>query len=73
MIEKFDSIGANPAFHNFSEEWIVKEKAHLEYCKIQNDAGKSYQVANTVIHQSDSSLINTFTLTLKRPTDSQQS
>lgn len=64
VIEKFDSIGSNSVFHNFSEEWVVKEKSHLEYCKIQNDAGKSYQVANTVIHQSDSSLLNTFTLTL---------
>ena len=25
VIEKFDSVGSNPAFHNFSEEWIVKE------------------------------------------------
>jgi len=64
VVEKFDSIGSNPVFHNFSEEWIVKEKSHLEYCKVQNDTGKSYQVANTVIHQSDNSLLNTFTLTL---------
>lgn len=64
VIEKFDSIGSHPVFHNFSEEWIVKEKSHLEYCKIQNDTGKSYQVANTTIHQSNSSLLNTFTLTL---------
>lgn len=64
IIEKFDSVGSNPVFHNFSEEWIVKEKSHLEYCKIQNDVGKSYQVSNTVIHQSDNSLLNTFTLTL---------
>jgi Fe-S cluster assembly protein SufD len=64
VVEKFDSIGSNPVFHNFSEEWIVKEKSHLEYCKVQNDAGKSYQVANTIIHQSDNSLLNTFTLTL---------
>jgi Fe-S cluster assembly protein SufD len=64
VIEKFDSMGEHPVFHNFSEEWIVKEKSHLEYCKIQNDAGKSYQVANTVIHQSNASRLNTFTLTL---------
>jgi Fe-S cluster assembly protein SufD len=64
VVEKFDSTGENPVFHNFSEEWVVKEKSHLEYCKVQNDAGKSYQVANTVIHQSDNSLLNTFTLTL---------
>ncbi len=64
VIEKFDSIGTNPVFHNFSEEWMVKEKSHLEYCKIQNDAGKSYQVSNTIIRQSDASQLNTFTLTL---------
>jgi len=64
VVEKFDSVGSNPVFHNFSEEWIVKEKSHLEYCKVQNDAGKSYRVANTIIHQSDNSLLNTFTLTL---------
>lgn len=64
IIEKFDSVGSNPVFHNFSEEWVVKEKSRLEYCKIQNDKGKSYQVTNTVIHQSDNSLLNTFTLTL---------
>ncbi len=64
VVEKFNSIGSNPVFHNFSEEWILKEKSHLEYCKVQNDAGKSYQVANTTIHQSDNSLLNTFTLTL---------
>jgi Fe-S cluster assembly protein SufD len=64
VIEKSDSIGSNAVFHNFAEEWIVKEKAHLEYCKIQNDGGKICQVSNTVIHQSNSSLLNTFTLTL---------
>jgi len=64
VVEKFDTIGSNPVFHNFSEEWIVKEKSHLEYCKVQNDAGKSYQVANTIIRQSNNSLLNTFTLTL---------
>jgi Fe-S cluster assembly protein SufD len=64
VVEKFDSIGESPVFHNFSEEWIVKEKSHLEYCKVQNDIGKSYQVANTIIHQSNNSLLNTFTLTL---------
>lgn len=64
VIEKSDSLGKNPVFHNFSEEWIVKEKAHLEYCKIQNDSGQICQVSNTVIYQADSSLLNTFTLTL---------
>ncbi len=64
VIERFESIGPSPVFHSFSEEYILKEKATLEYCKIQNDSGSSYQVANTVIHQADNSNVNTFTLTL---------
>jgi len=64
IIEKFDSQGTNPVFHTFTEEIVVKEKATLEYCKVQNDAGKSFQIANTNINQSDSSHVNTFTLTL---------
>lgn len=64
IIEKSDSTGTNEAFHNFAEEWIVKDNAHLEYCKIQNDAGNVCQVSNSVIHQSASSKLNTFTLTL---------
>ncbi len=64
VVEKSDSTGTYPAFHNFCEEWVIKEKSHLEYCKIQNDAGNNYQVTNTVILQQDKSLLNTFTLTL---------
>ncbi len=64
VIEKFDSIGNQPSFHTFSEEFIIKENAQLEYCKIQNDHGNSYQVANTLIHQANTSKVNTFTLTL---------
>jgi Fe-S cluster assembly protein SufD len=64
IIEKFDSVGINPVFHTFTEEIAVRQNAHLEYCKVQNDAGKSIQVANTNIHQSDSSKVNTFTLTM---------
>jgi Fe-S cluster assembly protein SufD len=64
VMEKSDSTGTNPVFHNFSEEWLLKEKSHLEYCKVQNDGGSNYQVTNTIIHQHDESLLNTFTLTL---------
>lgn len=63
IIEKFDTEGANAVFHTLSEEFVVGEKANLEYCKIQNDS-KQNQVANTVIHQSTASKVNTFTLTL---------
>jgi Fe-S cluster assembly protein SufD len=64
VIEKSDSIGNEVVFHNFAEEWVIKEEAHLEYCKIQNDAGQICQVSNSVIHQTTSSKLNTFTLTL---------
>lgn len=64
IIEKFDTIGNHAALHTFTEEIVIKENAGLEYCKIQNDAGKSYQVANTNIHQADSSRVDTFTITL---------
>jgi Fe-S cluster assembly protein SufD len=64
IIEKFDSTGTNPVFNTLTEEIVVGEQASFEYCKIQNDA-QSNQVANTVIHQSDSSQVNTFTLTLQ--------
>jgi Fe-S cluster assembly protein SufD len=64
IIEKFDSVGSHSVFHTFTEEISVAENAQLEYCKVQNDAGKSIQVANTNIHQSDFSKVNTFTLTM---------
>ncbi len=64
LIEKFDSIGTNPVFHNVSEEIALKENSQLEYCKIQNDPGNTYQVSNSSIHQTDSSKVNTFTLTM---------
>lgn len=64
IIEKFNTIGENAALHTFTEEFVVKESANLEYCKIQHDNGKSYQVVNTNIHQANSSRVDTFTLTL---------
>lgn len=64
IVEKFDAIGKNPVFHTLSEEFVVGEQANFEYCKIQNDS-KHNQVTNTVIHQSNSSKVNTFTLTLQ--------
>jgi len=64
IIEKSDSLGAQPCFHTFMEEMIVAENAVLDYCKIQNDSGLTHQVSNTFIAQVDSSRVNTFTLTL---------
>lgn len=64
VIERFETIGSESAFHTQVEEIIVEDKAVLNYYKVQNDPGKSIQVSNTLIHQSDNSHVNTFTLTL---------
>lgn len=64
IIEKFNTVGDNAVLHTFTEEIVVKESAALEYCKIQNDSGKAYQIANTNIHQTDASRVDTFTLLL---------
>jgi Fe-S cluster assembly protein SufD len=65
VVEKFDTTGGHPVFSSWVDEITVGEKATLNYCKIQNDAGSLYQVASTLIHQRDGSRVNTFTLTLR--------
>jgi Fe-S cluster assembly protein SufD len=64
LIERSASVGNNNIFHTFAEEMIVKKNASLDYVKIQNDEGKLHQIANSQIHQSQDSKLNTFTLTL---------
>ena len=64
LIERSSSVGEHSIFHTFEEEISISEKASLDYIKIQNDEGKLHQVANTQIRQTDSSILNTFTLTL---------
>ena len=64
LVEKFDTVGVQPVFHTISEEIVLMENSQLEYCKIQNDPETTYQVSNTSIRQSDSSKVNTFTLTM---------
>lgn len=68
VIEKFDTTGSHPSFHNLVEELSIQENAVLEYCRIQNDQGNSHQVTNTLLHQSNASKLNTFTLTLNGQT-----
>jgi Fe-S cluster assembly protein SufD len=65
IVEKFDTIGTHPVFSSWVDEIVVSEKATLNYCKIQNDAGSLYQVASTLIHQYHGSRVKTFTLTLR--------
>ncbi len=64
MVEKTDTTGENTVFNTITEEIIVNDNASFTYCKIQNDPGQVYQVANTTIHQSNASRANTYTFTL---------
>lgn len=64
LIERSCSVGANNILHTFVEEIVIGKSASLDYVKIQNDEGKLHQVANSLIHQSEKSHLNTFTLTL---------
>jgi len=64
LLERSASVGDAATFHTFSEEIVVGENARLDYIKIQDDGGQLHQVANTAIHQSGKSEVNTFTLTL---------
>jgi len=64
LVERSASTGNNAIFHTFGEEIVVKERALLDYVKIQNDEGQLHLIANTQIHQSSNSKLNTFTLTM---------
>lgn len=64
LIGSFHSIGTQPVFNTCVGEIVVKENANLHYSQLQQDAGNSYQVANTFIHQESGSRVDTFTLTL---------
>jgi len=64
VIEKYDSIGTFNHFSNTVTEVVVHEHAHIDLYSLQNDAGNRYHVGLTRVHQSDASLVNTFTFTL---------
>ena len=64
LITRTINIGNSPVFHTCTETIEVCNRAHLDFYKIQDDAGKIIQVNNTLIHQSEESQLNTFTLTL---------
>jgi Fe-S cluster assembly protein SufD len=64
VVEKFDSIGANPNFSNIVTEGIVAENAGLNFYSIQADHGNRYQFSQITIWQSNHSRVNTYTFTL---------
>jgi Fe-S cluster assembly protein SufD len=64
IVEKFDSIGANPNFSNIITEATVAENAGLNFYSIQADHGNRYQFGQTTIWQANHSRVNTYTFTL---------
>ncbi|HEY3430823.1 MAG TPA: Fe-S cluster assembly protein SufD, partial [Cyclobacteriaceae bacterium] len=64
VVEKFDSIGANPNFSNIVTEATVAENAGLNLYSIQADHGNRYQFGQTTVWQANHSRVNTYTFTL---------
>src|SRR5688572_146953 len=64
VVEKFDSLGANPNFSNHVTEGVVSENAGLNFYSIQADHGNRYQFGQTTIWQSNHSRVNTYMFTL---------
>lgn len=64
VVEKFDSIGANPNFSNIVTEATVAENAGLNFYSIQADHGNRHQFGQTTIWQANHSRVNTYTFTL---------
>ena len=64
VVEKFDSIGANPNFSNIVTEATVAENAGLNLYSIQADHGNRHQFGQTTIWQANHSRVNTYTFTL---------
>ncbi len=64
IVEQTNSTGENSQFNTITEEIVVQENASFDYFKIQNDPGQLIQVANTTVHQHNSSRTNTYTFSL---------
>ncbi|HEX5171538.1 MAG TPA: Fe-S cluster assembly protein SufD [Cyclobacteriaceae bacterium] len=64
IIHKINSRGNLPHFVNTVTEAIVHENAGLDYYSVQDDAGEHYEFNRTHIAQSNSSRVNTFTISL---------
>jgi len=64
IIESFVNIDAEESFSNNVAEFFLNENAQIEYNKLQNKEGESYQIATEQIHQKANShfTINTITL-----------
>jgi Fe-S cluster assembly protein SufD len=64
IIESFVNLNGENSFTNNVSEFFLNPNSHVEYNKIQNKEGESYQVSTEQVHQRTSSnfTINTITL-----------
>ena len=55
IIERHQSLTANPVFTNSVTEIFAEKRAYLDYYKIQNDKENASLIDNTTIHQEQNS------------------
>lgn len=64
FIEVFNTIGDSASFTNIVTEIVVKENAHINYYKIQNNRDSAFHVGTTQVWQARSSHFSAYTFTL---------
>lgn len=64
VIEKTVTLGGNNAFINSLNEIFVRENAHFNHIRIQNDTENAYEVTQSKVYQEDNSNYSSFTFTL---------
>lgn len=65
ILEKFGSRGTANHLSNIVNEVVVGQDARVDIFSIQDDAGNRVQYGLTEIHQDKSSLVNTYTFSLR--------
>lgn len=64
LVEVYRSLGTQPSFSNAITEVVAQENAQVEYYKIQDNQGESYQIETTEVYQMADSTVSCFTATL---------
>jgi len=64
IIESFVNLGGEESFANNVAEFFLSANAQVEYNKLQNKEGESYQIATEQVYQEDSSTFTINTITL---------
>ncbi|HTF82083.1 MAG TPA: Fe-S cluster assembly protein SufD [Cytophagales bacterium] len=64
LVEVYRSLGGNPSFTNAITEVVAADNAQMEYYKIQDNQGESYQIETTEVYQTTDSVVTFFTATL---------